>query len=238
MCQLQDRPVKLSLGWREQKRKYPHHKYPTMAFLGECQFERPPMPLGPPSAAACPGRGAKGSGVGGRSVHLHGVLLDELEEAEGVGELQADGAAVEGGGSLPQHLLIPVLAELGHQLRQQTIRVTGRVRGSCLMWLQRPTWPHPPGAEEGGVRGPLYLAQPLRVPIPGQLPPTPSCPAPRVALPGRQAPKGPLSRHLPPHIYPGPHGFPYQGTHFPPIPKPPWVPLLGHPAPAPTSPVL
>lgn len=70
-------------------------------------------------------------GVGG-SVHLHVVLLDELEEAEGVRELQADGATVKGGGSLPQHLLTPVLAEPGHQLWQQT---TGdsRVRDSCLM---------------------------------------------------------------------------------------------------------
>jgi len=66
-----------------------------------------------------------GGGVGGGSVHLHGAVLDELKEAEGVRELQADGAAVQGGGSLPQHLLIPVLAELGHQLRQQTVRVRG-----------------------------------------------------------------------------------------------------------------
>lgn len=63
------------------------------------------------------------------SAQLHAVLLNELHEVEGVGELQADGAAVQGGGSLLQHLLVVVLTELGHQLQQQN---TG-VRGSCLI---------------------------------------------------------------------------------------------------------
>lgn len=61
------------------------------------------------------------------SAQLHVVLLDELHEVKGVGELQAEGVAVEGGGSLLQHLLIVVLAELGHQLQQQNIGIRGRL---------------------------------------------------------------------------------------------------------------
>lgn len=47
----------LSLGWGERKRKGLHHRHPTVAFLGECRFERPPMPSSPPPADACPGEG-------------------------------------------------------------------------------------------------------------------------------------------------------------------------------------
>lgn len=61
------------------------------------------------------------------SAQLHVVLLNELHEVERVGELQAEGVAVEGGGSLLQHLLIVVLAELGHQLQQQNIGIRGRL---------------------------------------------------------------------------------------------------------------
>lgn len=72
--------------------------------------------------------GPWGAGQEG-SAQLHVVLLDEFHEVEGVGELQADGVAVQGGGSLLQHLLVAVLTELGHQLQQQN----NGVRGSCLI---------------------------------------------------------------------------------------------------------
>lgn len=126
------------------------------------------------------------------SVYLHVVLLDELVEVEGVGELQADVAAVEGGGSLPLHLLVPVLAELGHQLGQKRGTV------SC----RQPLWPRPPRAEEGGTQGtPVPEGPTPRVPSP-TLPPAPegsppSFPppaAPRNTSPGcrggRQPPRG------------------------------------------------
>lgn len=134
-------------------RKIPTIGIPPQHSWGDAGLHGLRYPVVPCRQVPVPG--VHGERGGWESVYLHVALLNELEEAEGVGELQADGAAVERGGSLPQHLLIPVLAELGHQLREQTVRVMGRVRGSCLMWLQCPAWPCPPGAEEGGVRGTL-----------------------------------------------------------------------------------
>lgn len=139
------------------------------------------------------------------SVRLHAVLLDELVEAEGVGELQADVAAVEGGGSLPLHLLVPVLTELGHQLGQKRGTVSWRCHASPH---GSPCGPIPLRAEEGGTQGtpsplsprdPLHVypaphrPQPLRAPLPGFPPPA----APKEHLPGLQgwpsAPSGPLT---------------------------------------------
>lgn len=64
----------------------------------------------------CRAMGSRAEG----SAQLHVVLLNELHQVEGVGELQADGVAVQGGGSLLQHLLVVVLTEFGHQLQHKT----------------------------------------------------------------------------------------------------------------------
>lgn len=72
------------------------------------------------SCCLCQGCGEEGS------AQLHVVLLDELHEVYGVGELQADGAAVKGGGSRLQHLLVVELTGLGHQLQRETSGLEAR----------------------------------------------------------------------------------------------------------------
>lgn len=112
----------------------------------------------------------------GASICLHVVLLDKLEEVEGVRELQADIATVEGGGSFPLHLLIPVLAELGHQLQQQMGTAVDGARG-CYFSMQ----PHPSMRKRRGCTGQSIC--------PGPESPSPQYPSPSAS----EATSGPLT---------------------------------------------
>lgn len=103
------------------------------------------------------------------------------------------------------------------------------------MWLQHPAWPCSPGVQGGDVWGTLCLPQTPRVPVPGQLPSTPSRPDPECPLAQAAAhphpmfplvPKGPLPGHT---ALPCLQGSPSPVTQFPHLSQPPRSPILGYP---------